>query len=142
MYKISDEVIQFIEKTMETWKEELTAGGKILIEVKIQRSIFQGDPLSPFLFVIAMIPLNHILRKCTAKYKLTKSQEKINHLMFMDDIKLFSKNKKELETNTHSQNIQSEHRNGIWHRKMCHASNEKWQTTPYGWNGTTKLRHN
>ena len=46
-----------------------------------------------------MMPLNHILRKCTAGYKLTKSQEKINPQMYMDDIKLFVKNEKELETN-------------------------------------------
>ena len=30
MYKISDEVINFIEKTMKTWKVELTAGGEKL----------------------------------------------------------------------------------------------------------------
>ena len=30
--------------------------------MKIQRSIFQRDVLSPFLFVIAKITLNHILR--------------------------------------------------------------------------------
>ena len=45
-----------------------------------------------------MIPLNHKLRKCTAGYKLSRSQEKINHLMYMDDIKLFAKNEKELKT--------------------------------------------
>ena len=44
-----------------------------------------------------MKPLNHILRKCTAGYKLSKFQEKIDHLMYMDDIKLFVKNEKELE---------------------------------------------
>ena len=74
-----------------------------------------------------MMPPNHILRKWTGGYKLTKSNEKINHRMYMDDIKRFAKNEKELETNTRSQNIQSEHRDGIWHRKMCYAinSNEK-----------------
>ena len=41
----------------------------------------------------------------------------------------------------YTQNIQSGHRDGIWHRKMCHASNEKRETTPYGWNGTTKRKH-
>ena len=45
-----------------------------------------------------MMPLNHIFRKCTAGYKLSKLKEKINHLIYMDDIKLFAKNKKELET--------------------------------------------
>ena len=98
MHKIPDQVIQFIKKPMKTWKVELIAGGKSLAEVKIQRGIFQGVALSPLLFVIAMTPLNHILRKCTAGYKLSKSQEKIDHLMYMEGIKLFAKNEKELET--------------------------------------------
>ena len=49
-----------------------------------------------------MMVLNHILRKCTAGYKLTRSQEKINNVMYMDDMKLFAKNEKEPETNTRS----------------------------------------
>ena len=57
------------------------------------------------------MPLNYILRKCTAWYKLSESQEYI--LMFMDDIKLFAKNEKELETltqtvRTYSQDIGKE----------------------------------
>ena len=43
MYKISHEVINFIEKTMKTWKVELTAGGRSFVEAKVQRSIFQRD---------------------------------------------------------------------------------------------------
>ena len=66
MYKISHEVINLIEKTMQTWRMKLTAGGRSLAETKIQRGIFQGDALSPLLFIIAMMPLNHILRKCVA----------------------------------------------------------------------------
>ena len=34
MYKISGEVIRFIENTMENWRVELTAERKALIEVK------------------------------------------------------------------------------------------------------------
>ena len=78
---------------MKTWRVELTTGGRILAEAKIQRSIFQGDKLSPLLFITAMMPFNHILKKCTAGYKLSKSQEKFNHLMYMDDIKLQKMNK-------------------------------------------------
>ena len=84
MYKIPDQIEQFIEKS--------------LSEVKIQRGILQGDVLSPLPFVIGVMLLNHILRKRTVGYKLSESQEKINHLMYMDDIKLFAKNEKELET--------------------------------------------
>ena len=108
MYEISDEVINFIEKNMKTWKIKLTDGGRSLDEAKVQRCIFQGDSLSQLLFIIAMMPLNHILRKCTARYKLGKSQEKINNLMYMDDIKLFAKNKKELETLIHAVRIYSQ----------------------------------
>ena len=79
---------------MKTWRVDLTAGGKSSVEAKIQRGIFQGDTLSPLVFIIALMPLNHILGKCTAEYKLSKLQEKINHLMCMDDIKLFPKMKK------------------------------------------------
>ena len=44
-----------------------------------------------------MIPFNHIFRKCPEDFKLTKSKEKINHLMSMDEMKLFPKNEKELD---------------------------------------------
>ena len=99
-------IIIIIEKTMQTWRVELTAGGKSLAEVKIQRGIFQEDALSPLLFVKAMMPLN--LRKCTVGYKLSKSQEKINHLKYMDNIKLFAQNEKELETLIQSVRIYSQ----------------------------------
>ena len=107
--KISHEVINFMDKTMKTWRVELIAGGKGLAETKTQRDIFQGDTLSPLLLLIAMMPLNHILRKCTAGYKLSRSLEKVNHLMYMDDIKLFAKNekKKKLETLIHTVRIYS-----------------------------------
>ena len=55
---------------------------KNFAEVKIQKGIFQGDVLAPLLFMIAMMPLNKILKKCTTVggeqiYKITK---KINHI--------------------------------------------------------------
>ena len=108
MYNISAKVINFIENTMENWRVELTAEGKSLAEVKIQRGIFQGDALSSLLFVKAMVLLIQILRKCAGRYKLHKSQEEINHLMNMDDIKLFAKNEKELEILKHAVKIFSD----------------------------------
>ena len=129
MYKISHEVMNFIEKTVETWRVELTAGGRSLAETKIQRGIFSGDALPPLFFIIAMMPLNHILRKCAAGYKLSGSHEKINHLMYMDDIKLFAKNEKELETLIHAVRIYSQNIAIEFGIEMCHARHEKWQTT-------------
>ena len=64
MYKISDEVINFISKTMENCKVKLIAGGQILAEVKFQRVLFQGESILPLLFIIAMMPIDFIFRLC------------------------------------------------------------------------------
>ena len=54
---------RFIDETMKNWIVELTAGGKSLAKMKIQRDILQGDALSPSQFVIARMPpqknINH-----------------------------------------------------------------------------------
>ena len=81
-------------KAMKNWKEELTFEEQILVEAKIQRGIFKGDSLSQLLFIIAARPLTYILWKCTGDNKFTKSQEKIIHIMYKDDSKLFAKNEK------------------------------------------------
>ena len=55
------------------------------------------------MFVIGLIPLSHILRKVNAGYQLGKRQHnKINYLLFMDDLKLYGNSEKEAErlTNT------------------------------------------
>ena len=76
----------------------LIAKGETRAKVKIQRDISLGDSLSPLLFVIAMIPLNNILRKYTGGYKFARLQEKINHFINMDDMKAFADNDEELKT--------------------------------------------
>ena len=68
---------------MKNSREEFTAGGKSLAAVKIQRVI------------------------CTGGYKIYESQEKVNNLMYTDEIKLFAKNEKRIgNPNTDSEDIQ------------------------------------
>ena len=50
------------------------------------------------MFVLALIPLSLILRKANAAYEFAGSEDKINHLLFMDDLKLYSCNEKELDS--------------------------------------------
>ena len=71
---------------------------EILGEVRIKRGIFQGDALSPLLFVISMIPLTSILRKAAPGYEFSSNKVKINHLLYMDDLKLYGKTQKDLES--------------------------------------------
>ena len=67
-------------------------------EVEIKQGIFQGDSLSPLVFVLALIPLSLILRKAKAAYEFSDSKEKINHLLFMDDLNLYSRSEKRLDS--------------------------------------------
>ena len=50
------------------------------------------------MFVLALIPLSLILRKTKAVYEFSGSQEKINYILFMDDLKLYSRNEEGLDS--------------------------------------------
>ena len=61
--------------------------------------------------------------------------------MYIEDIKLFAENYEKWEnTNTGSENIQSGHRDGLWHGKRRHANNENQETTHDGRSRIAKSR--
>ena len=45
-----------------------------------------------------MIPLTLILRKVTACYEWGDKEFKVNHLLFMDGLKLFAKNRNQMDS--------------------------------------------
>ena len=45
-----------------------------------------------------MLPLTLILRKCEAGYHLYANNTKLNHLFFMDDLKLYARNENQLDS--------------------------------------------
>ena len=100
MMKVCSNTIRFLRTAMKYWKTELTANGEVMGECKIRRGIFQGDSLSPLLFVIAMIPLSKVLNSTGLRYQLEKGGAKINHLLYMDDLKLYGKGSAEIESLT------------------------------------------
>ena len=141
MYKKSDEVIKFIDNTVRNWRVELTAGGKSLTEMKIQRGIFQRDALSPFLFVIAIMPIKHIRRKCIGGYKLQKSPEKnLPPNVHEWHQTVYPKWKRIEKPNAGSEDEQRRYRDDMWQRKICHSNNEKWKTANNGRNRINKSR--
>ena len=97
MFGIARNVKELINSRMSKWNTELTACRKQLGNVSIRRGIFQGDGLSPLLFVICMIPLSLILRKTAAGYSFKENQLKINHLLYLDDLKLYGKTNDQID---------------------------------------------
>ena len=98
MVGVADNIRQLISNSMSKWKTCLTSNGQELGEVEINRGIFQGDSFSPLLFVIIMIPLTLILRDVKAGYSFGNNKPSINHLLFMDDLKLYGKSKEQIST--------------------------------------------
>ena len=50
------------------------------------------------MFVLALIPLSLILRKAKAAYEFSESKEKINHILFMNRLKLYSRSENGLDS--------------------------------------------
>ena len=98
LFGVTENIKSLLVNSMEKWKVMLCSGNSELDEVEIKRGIFQGDSLSPLVFVLALIPLSLILRKVKAAYEFSESKEKINHLLFMDDLKLYSRREKGLDS--------------------------------------------
>ncbi|CAK1582479.1 unnamed protein product [Parnassius mnemosyne] len=109
IYKIHPTIVTFLKVMMTTWTTvlRLTSPSKIVetIPIKIQRGIFQGDALSPLWFCLALNPLSNILNATTLgiplKNTTTEGQNEIqtlelNHLLYMDDIKLYAKSETQL----------------------------------------------
>lgn len=70
--------------------------GELSSTFKASRGIRQGDPLSPYLFVLCMEKLSHLIHAAVGagKWKPVKASgygPPISHLFFADDLILFSK---------------------------------------------------
>ena len=59
-------------------------------DILIRRGIFQGDILSPLLFILAINPVSFLLDKSNLGYKI--DQVRYSHMLYMDDLKTFAGN--------------------------------------------------
>lgn len=69
-------------------------------KIRIQRGIFQGDSLSAFWFCLALHPISNTVKntKYGVNVKGSRNQCRINHLFYMDDLKLYAANRKQLDS--------------------------------------------
>ena len=74
------------------------ANGEDLGEVNVKRGIFQGDSLSPLLFVLSIVSLSLILKKVKVCYKWRTKKYKLKHLLFLDDLQLHAKSEEQTKT--------------------------------------------
>ena len=94
MTRIAKNVVNLLEKTMKFWWVKLTCGAERLGEVPIKRGIFQGDALPPLLFV----PSPYLWHTYWEQLNEFRTGEKLNHLLLMDDFKLYSKKDRALDS--------------------------------------------
>ena len=99
LFKVSPTIINFLKISMTKWKTNLhlnySEESIIFENSETNSGIIQGDSLSPLLFCLALTPLSHKLNDTGYGYKI--GDKKINHLFYMDDLKLYEKNDKELD---------------------------------------------
>ena len=63
----------------------------------IRRGIIQSDSLSPLLFVLCLIPLILVLRKAKACYEWGNGQCRVNHILFMGNLKMLGKDYNQID---------------------------------------------
>ena len=99
LFKVSPRVVGFLKHNMKNWKTQLIltheSGNLMSDNINIKRGTFQGDSLSPLLFCISLIALSLELNSLGYGYNIRI--ERITHLFYMDDLKLYAKDDNELE---------------------------------------------
>ena len=68
MIGLADNIRRLLGQSIRNWKTVFTLNGDTLSEVYIQREIFQGDSLSPMLFIIIRIALSMTLNSTNSSF--------------------------------------------------------------------------
>ena len=115
------------ENSMKNWKTELSEIGEQLGTVNIKRGIYQGDSFSPLLFVMIMIRMIMILTENRPGFKFGNTGESINHLLFMDDLKLYESSESELKVLVNQVHAYSKEICLVFGIDKCATLTSRWQ---------------
>lgn len=91
---------------MGMWQTTLEANFKPIAQVAIKCRIYQGDTLSPLLLCIGLNPLSEILCKTSQGYQ-QQNGAIVNHLLCMDDVKLYARSEQDIESLIHNTRVYS-----------------------------------
>ena len=95
-FGFDEKFVQWILECVSTVSFELLINGGKTGQFRPKRGLRQGDPLSPYLFILCQEVLSRILEKefmekNISGVKASIGSTPITHVMYMDDIVLFSK---------------------------------------------------
>ena len=91
-------IVNQLKEIMKNWKTNLICSNTDLGAIKINHQIFQGDSLSSFLLIVSLLLSTLVLRKMKQGYSFGKGKSKLNHLLFMDDLKLYGGSKTDIDS--------------------------------------------
>ena len=104
IYKIDPQIINSLQQLMKIWTTTLQVKVKnrrIMSDpIRIQRGIYQGDSLSPLWFCLALKPLSYLLNTTNYGFGIhsgNQQMQRLNHLLYMDDIKLYAATNSQLQ---------------------------------------------
>lgn len=105
IYKVDPKIIKFLKISMKDWKTKLNLklGSTEMqsMEIPIKTGIFQGDSLSALWFCIALNPLSRTLQNTGYGFRMKHQMQSIhiiNHLFYMDDLKLYAATPNQLQS--------------------------------------------
>ncbi|KAL1446981.1 hypothetical protein WDU94_000610 [Cyamophila willieti] len=109
IYRISPSVINFLKSIMKNWQTVIEIARNTQTTprtrpITIKKGIFQGDCLSALWFCVALNPLSNLLNTTNIGFNIrsqNRSIHRINHLVYMDDLKLYAANRNQLNELIH-----------------------------------------
>jgi hypothetical protein len=92
-------IVPFLKSAIARWQIDIKLQNNTILTKDIKRGILQGDSLSPLLFVLCMDPVSKKLNFDYPKLeiKLDGDNYTANHLLFIDDLKLFAEEEETLK---------------------------------------------
>ncbi|KAI5150637.1 hypothetical protein ENBRE01_1615 [Enteropsectra breve] len=98
-FNVPKTIYKFIQLTLSKQKLTILRNNTTIGKITLERGLIQGDSLSPLLFVTYIEPLSRMLN--TLEKVCVQNEDNttccINHLIFIDDIKLFATAENRLE---------------------------------------------
>jgi hypothetical protein len=85
-----DKWINWIRICISTTSFSVLLKGSSFGYFKPSRGQRQGDPLSPFLFIIGTEAISRLLHNSLRGFKISRSSESLNHLLFANDLVVFT----------------------------------------------------